>query len=56
MAIFSNYNTRFVISKSFSLVLALVFILGLCTFGTNAVYAGYTDIAKITEEYMDAVP
>ena len=32
-----------------------MFVLGLCTFGTNAVYAGYTDIAKITEEYMDAV-
>ena len=45
------YNTRFVISKSLCLVLALVFVLGLCTFGSNA--AIYSDAAQIN--YGNAV-
>ncbi len=40
--------------KSLSLVLALVFVLGLCTVGANAGYATrYSDIAEVT--YVDAV-
>ncbi len=41
------------LKKSLCLVLALVFVLGLCTIGSNAVYAEYTDKAKI--DYVEAV-
>ncbi len=41
------------LKKSLCLVLALVFVLGLCTIGSNAVYAEYTDKAKI--DYIEAV-
>ena len=41
------------LKKSLCLVLALVFVLGLCTFGTSAATAPYTDIAKVN--YGEAV-
>ena len=43
------------LKKSLCLVLALVFVLGLCTIGTNAAYANYTDLEDVTDEYMKAV-
>jgi len=46
------------LKKSLCLVLALVFVLGLCTVGSNAatVFSGkYSDVEDITDEYMDAV-
>ncbi len=43
------------LKKSLSLVLALVFGLGLCTVGSNAAFAGYSDLDKVTTEYEDAV-
>ncbi len=42
-------------SKSLCLVLALVFVLGLCTVGAGAVYAPYSDLDKVTPEYTDAI-
>ena len=41
------------LKKSLCLVLALVFVLGLCTVGSNAAFAKYTDMAKVT--YDEAV-
>ena len=42
------------LKKSLCLVLALVFVLGLCTIGANAAeYAKYTDLADVT--YVEAV-
>ncbi len=41
------------LKKSLCLVLALVFVLGLCTFGSNAAFAQYTDLDKVT--YDEAV-
>ncbi len=41
--------------KSLCLVLALVFVLGLCTVGSNAAFADYSDLDKVTAEYGDAV-
>ena len=43
------------LKKSLCLVLALIFVLGLCTIGSNAAYADYTDLEEVTDEYLDAV-
>ena len=38
------------LKKSLCLVLALIFVLGLCTVGSNAAFAQYTDLDKVTYE------
>ncbi len=44
------------LKKSLCLVLALIFVLGLCTIGSNAAFAKYTDIDKVTyEEAVDVL-
>ena len=43
------------LKKSLCLVLALVFVLGLCTVRSNAAFADYSDLDKVTNEYADAV-
>ena len=44
------------LKKSLCLVLALIFVLGLCTIGSNAAFAKYTDIDKVNyEEAVDVL-
>ncbi len=44
------------LKKSLSLILALVFVLGLCTVGSNAAFADiYSDAADVTADYLDAI-
>jgi hypothetical protein len=44
------------LKKSLCLVLALVFVLGLCTVGSNAAFADiYSDAADVTADYLDAI-
>ena len=42
--------------KSLSLILALVFVLGLCTVGSNAAFSDmYSDAADVTPDYLEAI-